>query len=74
MIRAEKVFDANIGVFRMGKEQFKRISRMRTDTDVFAFPMVCREGGVVTYEDEKVMRDFFYQHLSRYLPREKIYG
>jgi spore photoproduct lyase len=58
----------------MSKEQFKRISRLRSDTDVFAFPTVCREGGVVTYEDEKELRDFFYQNLNRYLPEEKIYG
>jgi len=74
IIPAEKVFDANIGVFRMSKEQFKRISRLRSDTDVFAFPTVCREGGVVTYEDEKEIRGFFYQNLNRYLPEKKIYG
>ncbi len=74
IIPAERVFDANIGVFRMSKEQFKRISRLRSDTDIFAFPMVCREGGVVTYEDEKEIRGFFYQNLNRYLPEEKIYG
>ncbi|MBM7582596.1 spore photoproduct lyase [Caldicoprobacter guelmensis] len=74
ILPAEKIFDANIGVFRMSKEHFKRISRMRNDTDVFAFPMVCCEGEVVTYEDEKELRDFFYQGLKRYLPEGKIYG
>lgn len=74
ILPAEKIFDANIGVFRMSKEQFKRISRMRSDTDVFAFPTVCRDGGVVTYEDERSLRDFFYQQLKKYLPEEKIYG
>lgn len=74
IVPAERVFDANIGVFRMNKEQFKRISRLRSDTDVFAFPTVCREGGVVTYEDEEEMREFFYRYLSRYLPQERIYG
>ncbi len=74
VIPAGRVLDANIGVFRMSKEQFKRISKLRSDTDVFAFPMVCHEGGVVTYEDEKELRDFFYRQLNKYLPKEKIYG
>lgn len=74
VIPAEKVFDANIGVFRMSKEQFKRIGRMRMDTDVFAHTMVCREGGVVTYAEEGEMRDFFYRQLNKYLPDKKIYG
>lgn len=74
VIPAEKVFDANIGIFRMSSEQFKRISRSRTDTDVFCFPMVYREGGVMSYEDEGKIRDFLYEQLVRYLPPQKIYG
>lgn len=73
-IPAEGIFDANIGVFRMNREQFKRISRFRMDTDVFAYPMMCSEEGIMSYVEEKEMKDFIRQKLVRYLPEHKIYG
>ena len=72
-IPADGIFDANIGIFRMNKEQFKRISRSRLDTDIFAQSMMHSDKGVMSYAEDGQMKDFMYRQLARYLPEEKIY-
>ena len=74
IIPADRIFDANIGLFRMNREQFKRISRFRTDTDVFAYSMVCSGEGIMSYAEGERMKDFMHRQLIRYLPGEKIYS
>jgi len=73
VLPADRLFDVNLGVFRMNKEYFKRIEKSRTDTDLFCFPMSCRDG-VVSYEREQEMKEFLYQRLREHCPEEKIYG
>ncbi|MDD3840291.1 MAG: radical SAM protein [Clostridia bacterium] len=73
-IDADRLLDINSGVFRMSKDQVKRIKKMRKDTDVFAYPMMCKDG-IMTYmpDREKYMKQFIYQHLLEYCNKEKVF-
>lgn len=72
VVPAEKVHDINIGAFRMNKDYYKKISQMRTDTDVFSYPVESKNG-VVSYKDECEIRDFVFNKVIQYCSKEKVF-
>src|SRR5690606_41377216 len=72
LLPMDRIYDVNIGVFRMNKEYFKRISKNRLDTDIFSYP-VEMDDGVVCYGDEGNMKEVVARELFKYLPGRKIY-
>jgi len=71
---SSKIIDVNIGMFRMNREYFKKIQKSRDDTDLFSYPMDCRDG-IITYtrEQENEMTQALFERVSLYYPRERIY-
>lgn len=72
VLPADKIHDINIGAFRMSRDYYKKISQMRTDTDVFAYPVETKKG-VVSYKDEHEIRKFVFDRVAKYFPEEKIF-
>lgn len=68
----DSIRDLNIGVFRMSKEHFKRISKIRENSELFC-SKISIKNGIASYEDEKYMKEFIIEKASRYIEREKIY-
>lgn len=71
-IDMNKIYDINIGVFRMNKEYFKKIGRNRLDTDIFSH-LIDVEDGVVCYGEEEDMKGTLAKELFKYYPSKKIY-
>lgn len=72
VLPADKIHDINIGAFRMSRDYYKKISQMRSDTDVFAYPVETKDG-VVSYKDEHEIRKFVFDKLVKYCAEEKIF-
>lgn len=65
--------DINIGVFRMSKEHFKRIEKMKPYSKVFAYEMHS-ENKAVRYKQEEEMKKVVYDEVIKYVDKEKVYG
>ncbi|HHW70986.1 MAG TPA: radical SAM protein [Clostridiales bacterium] len=68
----DKIYDVNVGVFRMNREYFKKIGKNRFDTDIFSHQMDV-DDGVVYYKNENDMEVAVAKELFKYLPSKKIY-
>ncbi len=70
---SEKIRDASVGVFRMNAGYFKRIKKMRNDTDILHQPYE-RSGKIVSYaeKDRRELTGTICEMLKNYLPTEKI--
>ncbi len=53
-ISPEDIRDINIGVFRMSKEHFKRMDKLKGTSRAFAYPMHCVNGYVSYRQEEKL--------------------
>jgi spore photoproduct lyase len=73
-IDSSKVFDLTLGVFRINSEYLKNIRKMRTDSKLVFFPYKRREN-FSTYPValEIKMKEFIFNKLVNYLPKEKIF-
>ena len=70
---ADKIRDASVGVFRMNAGYFKRIKKMRNDTDILHQPYE-RSGKIVSCaeKDRRELTGTICEMLKNYLPTEKI--
>lgn len=70
---AEKIRDVSVGVFRMNAEFFKRIKKMRNDSDILHQPYE-KTGKIVSYaeNDRRELTGTITEMLKNYLPVEKI--
>ena len=73
IIQPEKLYDINIGTFRMNKDYFKKIGRSRTDTDLFSYP-ISFKNGVAGYEDEDYIGKYVGSCAAKYFDKKRIYG
>ncbi|MGB9679550.1 MAG: SPL family radical SAM protein [Minisyncoccia bacterium] len=71
-ISLKNIKDINIGVLRMIKEQAKRIEKQRKDSPVFCYDTVIKNG-IFTYENDEYLKEFIYNEILKYVPKEKIY-
>ena len=71
-IPMDRIYDINIGVFRMSSDYYKRIGKRRLDTDVFALPIAI-ENGVACFKEEEYMKQAVAKELFKHYPGEKIY-
>ena len=70
---AEKVRDVSLGVFRMNADYFKKIKKMRTDTDILHQPYQ-KIGKIVTCRerDRRELTETLRGMLENYLKPDKI--
>lgn len=71
-LSADRIKDANIGVFRMMKEQAKKIERIMESSPVFCYDTEVKEG-VFTYKNEEYMKNFVYSEVIKYIEKEKVF-
>lgn len=68
----DKIYDINIGVFRMSRDYFKKISKNRLDTDIFSYA-VDIDNGVACYGEEEYIKEAVARELFKYYPSRKVY-
>ncbi len=69
----EKIRDASLGVFRMNADYFKRIKKMRTDTDIL-YQSYQKEGNIVSSaeSERRELTDTLRGLLENYLKPDQI--
>lgn len=68
----QDIYDFNIGAFRMVKEQAKKVEKLKETSFVFCYDTEVKDG-VFTYKNEKYMKEFVYDRLSKYVSKDKLF-
>ncbi len=73
-LEGNQIFDATVGIFRMGQDYFNRIRKSSPDSTVY-YQQYENDDGVVTIDqsDRLAITHFMKESLSGFIPAEKIH-
>lgn len=71
-ISGEKIYDTNIGTFRMSAEHFKRLEKCDPYNPVMGYDYIFKNG-TAAYADEDAMKYFVSSEVSVYTDKIKIF-
>lgn len=64
-VAVDGIRDVNIGVFRMVKEQAKKIEKLKEHSLIFCYNTIIKDG-IFTYEDEEYLKNFVYNEVIKH--------
>lgn len=64
-IPVDGIRDVNIGVFRMVKEQAKKVEKLKEYSPIFCYDTIIKDG-IFTYRDEEYLKGFVYSEVIKH--------
>ena len=73
-LEGDQIFDATVGVFRMGQDYFNRIRKSSPESNVYYQQFENADGVVTVTKSERLaVTHFMKESLSGFIPAEKIH-
>jgi len=73
-LEGDQIFDATVGVFRMGQDYFNRIRKSSPESNVYYQQFENADGVVTVAQSERLaVTHFMKESLSGFIPAEKIH-